>query len=814
MKLVVVESPAKSKTIGKYLGKDYKVLASYGHICDLPSKNGSVLPDQDFLMKYEVSSRSEKYVKDLCDVASKSDEIVLATDPDREGEAISWHVLEVIRERVALPSDIKVSRVVFNEITKKSVQEAFKSPRDIDMDLVNAQQARRALDYLVGFTLSPVLWRKLPGARSAGRVQSVALRLISDREKEIEAFISREYWDVTGHLTTSNGEKFSARLTHFVNDSKIQSSDAQSMLKATKSEAYKLEKFSIPNKDAAETIVAKFTNNVFTIADIENKRSKRNPAAPFTTSTLQQEAARKLGFSAKKTMQIAQKLYEGVKVGSETTGLITYMRTDGVYIAKEAIDQIRDHIGTHLGDKYLPNAPREYKSKAKNAQEAHEAIRPTNISITPNGDLGELSNDERKLYELIWKRTVASQMSSAELDTCSIDIVASDDRNCHGIFRATGSIVVFDGFYKIYLESNDDAEDDDSKMLPSMKVNDKANAEEITPAQHFTEPPPRYTEASLVKKLEELGIGRPSTYANILSVIQDRGYVTLEKKRFIPDSKGRIVTEFLKEFFLKYVEYDFTANLEEDLDKIAAGELAWKSVMHDFWNGFHTNIAAVNEKHISDIISGLEVCMQDYLFPVSHELADKISFEERKRCPQCAQDANVQEKGTLGLKLGKFGAFLACSNYPDCNYKRTVTSEPDEQGGENVGTDSVDINKQSRILGVDSNGDNILLKKGPFGFYVQLKEDEKGEKPQRASLPSGANPETITLEAAIKLLSLPKIIGDHPTLNSEMSIAIGKYGPYVKCAGKFVSIPKAYDPFTITFEEAVELVDKKFKSAK
>ncbi|MDX1924609.1 MAG: type I DNA topoisomerase [Rickettsiaceae bacterium] len=773
MKLVVVESPAKAKTINKYLGNDYKVEASYGHICDLPSKNGSVLPENDFEMKYEISPRSTSHIKKLCEIAKKSDEVILATDPDREGEAISWHVVKVLKEKKAITKDTKISRVAFNEITKKAVSDAIKNPRIIDQNLVDAQQARRALDYLVGFNVSPVLWRKLPGAKSAGRVQSVALRLICEREAEIERFVTREYWDIIADMSAKK-KKFSARLTV--------------------SHGEKLEKFSIPNGVDAEKIVSDLSLiKEWIVSKVEKKQQKRTPPPPFTTSTLQQEASRKLGFTSKKTMQIAQKLYEGIDLGNETVGLITYMRTDGVYIADDAIKSIRDHINNKFGASYVPQDARQYKAKSKNAQEAHEAIRPTNIEYTTDKLGSLLSKDDIRLYELIWKRATASQMANAELETVSVDI--ESDNKLHN-FRANGTVITFDGFYKLYREGVDDEDDEeDDKILPQMEKGEKIDISQITPAQHFTEPPPRYNEASIVKKLEELGIGRPSTYAAIISVIQEREYVRLDKKRFIPEERGRLVTAFLSKFFARYVEYDFTANLEEDLDKIAEGQANWKDVLSQFWQGFNENVQSASSIKITDVINSLDEILEDHLFP-------KKEGEDPRKCKSCSS-------GRLGLRIGKFGAFIACSSYPECNYKMSIQNNSGQDGEED---DMTPIEDNNKVLGLHLEK-NISLKKGPYGFYIELEERDKTVKPKRSSRPPSIKPQDITLELAINLISLPKHLGKNNN-DEDISIGIGKFGPYVKCGNKFTSIPKTEDPFTINLNRALEIVEEYGKLGK
>ncbi|MCC8417278.1 MAG: type I DNA topoisomerase [Rickettsia endosymbiont of Bryobia graminum] len=764
MKLVIVESPAKAKTINKYLGNDYKVIASFGHIRDLPSKNGSVLPDKNFEMKYVIPEKSEKYVEVITKEAKKVDTIYLATDPDREGEAISWHIAEIIKEKKLIKSVDFLKRIAFNEITKKSITQAIKDSRHIDINLVNAQQTRRALDYLVGFTLSPLLWRKLPGCKSAGRVQSVALRLICERENDIERFKSQEYWDITLNVLNKNKESFLAKLTHVNGE--------------------KLEKFTINNESSANDIVKQLKSKNFQVATLEQKQQKRQPQPPFITSSLQQEASRKLGFTAKKTMQIAQKLYEGLDIGNETIGLITYMRTDGTTLASEAVDQIRKLIDKNFGDKYLPSSPRVYKSKAKNAQEAHEAIRPTDINLTPESLKDKLEKDYYRLYDLIWKRTIACQMENvlinlvvAQLDTESKEFSA----------RATGSIIAFDGFYKIYKEDLDDGTEEESKLLPELKEGEKLATKSINPAQHFTEPPPRYSEASLVKKLEELGIGRPSTYASIISVLQDRKYVTVDKKRFIPAELGRLVTAFLTGFFKKYVEYDFTADLENDLDEIAEGKIEWKSLLKNFWDGFNSNVELVSDKKITDVIAYIEEALDYHLF------GEKKEDNPARICPSCTT-------GKLGLKLGKFGAFLACSNYPECNFKKQITS---------TSNDSEEINVEvNKLLGTNQEGLEIFLKKGPYGFYVQFGDKfTKGEKPKRASLPAAITPDNVTLDIALRLLALPTKLCEYPGTNDDIVIGIGRFGPYLKYLGKFISIPRRYDPFTLSTETAVEIIN-------
>lgn len=765
MKLVIVESPAKAKTINKYLGSDFDVVASFGHVRDLPSKNGSVLPEENFKMKYETIAKSQKYVQTICDKAKKAEAIYLSTDPDREGEAIAWHVVELLKSKKALGHTPALHRITFNEITKKAVLDAVAHPRNLDEHLIDAQQARRALDYLVGFTLSPVLWKKLPGCKSAGRVQSVALRLISDREEEIENFVSQEYWNIHFDFANKDNKQFSARLTEFNGE--------------------KLEKFSITNAAQAREITDKLLKEEgYHVVSVQHKEQRRTPPAPFTTSSLQQEAARKLYFSAKKTMQLAQKLYEGIEVNGETIGLITYMRTDGVYLAEEAITSIRKVIEEKYGSKYLPKSPRAYKSKARNAQEAHEAIRPTNIALSPDQLSNILEKDLFNLYELIWKRTISCQMEQALIGQVVVDIT-SKAAICNA--RATGNTLLFDGFYRLYQEGIDDPNDndEDGKMLPALAEGEMLNLLTIEPSEHHTEPPPRYSEASLVKKLEEYGIGRPSTYATIISVLQERDYVRLDKKRFIPESRGRLVTSFLVHYFAKYVEYDFTAQLEDQLDEIAEGKRAMLDVLSQFWQGFSANINEVGQYKITEVIEELEKALEHHLF------AD----ENAKICPQC-------KKGQLKLKLGKFGGFLSCSSYPECTYSQPIDSGNSSDSEEKtIITESPD-----KLLGTDENNIDIWLKKGPYGWYVQLGENNPKAKPKRVGLPANVSPEALSLGYALNLLSLPKIIGNHPETAQEISVNIGKFGPYVKHGGMFASIPKNENMFALTVDRAVILL--------
>ncbi len=762
MNVVVVESPAKAKTINKYLGPDYKVLASYGHVRDLPSKDGSVRPDEDFAMSWDVDPKAAKRLNDIAEAMKGADRLILATDPDREGEAISWHVLEVLQRKKAVKS-ATVQRVVFNAITKAAVTEAMRHPRDIDMELVDAYLARRALDYLVGFTLSPVLWRKLPGARSAGRVQSVALRLIVDREQEIEAFRAQEYWTVEADVSAGT-DPFLARLV--------------------KHEGKALRKFDLPDEAGAQAARAAVKAGGFTVAAVEKKPARRFPQPPFTTSTLQQEAARKLGFSAQRTMQAAQKLYEGV---DENGGLITYMRTDGVQSAPEAIAEARGVIAARFGKDYVPAEPRHYKTKAKNAQEAHEAIRPTSPTRRP--DQLHLESDLGRLYELIWKRMMASQMEAARIERTTIELESPDGRT--GL-RAAGQVVQFDGYLAVYEEGRDDADDsEDARRLPAVSQGAAAKVIDARADQHFTEPPPRYSEASLVKKLEELGIGRPSTYASILTVLRDREYVRMDKNRFIPEDKGRLLSAFLKEFFLRYVEYDFTADLEEKLDKVSAGELEWKVLLREFWNDFQAAIAGVGELRVAQVLDALNTALGPAIFPERADGADP------RVCPVCAG-------GRLSLKASKFGAFIGCSNYPQCRYTRQLgAGEADGEAAEGGG---------DRELGKDPNtGRAVWLKIGRFGPYVELPADaeDKKAKPRRSSLPKGWTPASTDLEQALRLLSLPREVGASPDDGAPILAGLGRYGPYVQHGGTYASLDSIEEAFEVGLNRAVTLIAEK-----
>ncbi len=766
--VVIVESPAKAKTINKYLGKEYEVLASYGHVRDLPPKDGSVRPDEDFAMSWQVDAKAQKRLSDIARAVKDADRLILATDPDREGEAISWHVLEVLRARKAL-KDTPVERVVFNAITKQAVTEAIAAPRGIDDSLVEAYLARRALDYLVGFTLSPVLWRKLPGARSAGRVQSVALRLVCDRETEIEAFKPQEYWSIVARLATPGAAEFTARVVG--------------------ADGKKLGRLDIANETSARDIEGVLKGADYSVASVEAKAQKRNPPPPFTTSTLQQEASRKLGFAAARTMQIAQRLYEGVEFGGETIGLITYMRTDGVDLAPEAISSIRSQIGRDHGARYVPEKPRVYKVKAKNAQEAHEAIRPTDAARRPADVSGVLDRDEARLYDLIWKRTVASQMASADIERTTAEIVAKNNGREVDL-RATGQVIKFDGFFALYQEGRDDEEDEDSARLPEMASGDRLDERGIDTEQHFTEPPPRYTEATLIKKMEELGIGRPSTYTATLSVLRDRDYVRLDKKRLVPEDKGRLVTAFLESFFGRYVEYDFTAALEEKLDRISAGDLSWREVLRDFWRDFSSQVDEIKDLRVSEVLEALNELLGPHIFP------DKGDGSDPRKCPSCGD-------GRLSLKVGKYGAFIGCSNYPECRFTRQLAA-PD---GDDAAKENGD---GTRVLGLDpESGYEVSVRVGRFGPYLQLGEAEGEEKPKRANIPRSYDPATIDLDAALALLSLPREVGLHPETGQPISAGIGRYGPFVLHDGTYANLDSVEEVFSVGLNRAVSLIAEK-----
>jgi DNA topoisomerase-1 len=773
--VVVVESPAKAKTINKYLGDAYTVLASFGHVRDLPPKDGSVRPDQDFAMDWAADERGTKQVNAIAKALKGAKTLYLATDPDREGEAISWHVRAMLEEANALRGKT-VRRITFNEVTKSAVRYAIEHPRDLDQPLIEAYLARRALDYLVGFTLSPVLWRKLPGSRSAGRVQSVALRMVCEREGEIEAFKSREYWTIEVGLLTPAGAPFTARLTHLA--------------------GRKLEPFDLADAARAEAAKQAVEAGQFSVATVERRRVKRHPLPPFTTSTLQQEASRKLGFGAQMTMRLAQQLYEGVEIGGETTGLITYMRTDGVQMAREAISAVRVHIGESFGASYLPAAPRDYQTKAKNAQEAHEACRPTEFSRTPDQVVRYLSHDQARLYELVWKRAVASQMQSAELDQ-----VAVDARDGAGqTLRANGSIIAFDGFLKLYREDVDEeapgAAEEEGRMLPPMAERDPLGKGTVSATQHFTQPPPRYSEASLVKKMEELGIGRPSTYASILTVLQDRNYVRLEKKRFVPEDRGRLVTAFLTSFFTRYVDTNFTAGLETQLDEISAGEKDWRSLMRAFWADFSHAIEQTRELKISDVIDALDADLGPHFFPARADGGDP------RQCQACGN-------GRLGLKLGRYGSFIGCSNYPECQFTRRLTIDADEAGGET-------LKEGMRVLGEHpQTGEAITVRRGPYGLYVQQGEAAgPKDKPRRTSLPKGMEGDAITLDQALGLLSLPRLVGAHPQTGEAIEAGLGRFGPFVRMGAVFASLDRDDDVLAVGMNRAVDLLARKLESVR
>jgi len=752
MPVVVVESPAKAKTINKYLGSEYTVLASYGHVRDLPPKDGSVNPDDNFAMTWEVGNDSKKHVKAIADALKDDNTLILATDPDREGEAISWHLEETLRKRRAIKKDTEVTRVVFNAITKSAVTEAMKNPRDVDAPLVHAYLARRALDYLVGFNLSPVLWRKLPGARSAGRVQSVCLRLIVEREMEIEAFNPQEYWSVKAQLSTPRGQSFEARLTSLAGK--------------------KLDKYDLANSTQAEMAVQAITSRELSVQSVESKPAQRNPSAPFMTSTLQQEASRKFGMGARQTMSAAQRLYEA--------GHITYMRTDGIDMAPEAVMATRDAIAARYGADYVPSSPRMYKNKAKNAQEAHECIRPTEITKDAAA-LKLMDADQRKLYDLIWKRTIACQMAAAKLERTTVDITSPDQQV---VLRANGQVVLFDGFMRVYEEGRDDAPtgDDDDKRLPQVMQGEALAKGDITPEQHFTQPPPRYTEATLVKRMEELGIGRPSTYASIVTTIQDREYVRKESNRLFPEDKGRIVTIFLLNFFKRYVEYDFTASLEDQLDQVSAGGSDYLELLSKFWRDFSAAILETSELRITEVLDVLDDALAPQLYPPREDGSDP------RICPKCGN-------GTLHLKSSRTGGFVGCGNYPECTFTRPISGEIDES------TD--------RLLGEDA-GDEIFLKSGRFGPYVQRGEATKeATKPPRVSLPKGWAPPEMDLERALMLLNLPREVGPHPEDGEMIEAGIGRYGPFVKHGRTYANLKEVDDVFTIGMNRAVEELAKK-----
>jgi DNA topoisomerase-1 len=751
MPVVVVESPAKAKTINKYLGPNYTVLASYGHVRDLPAKDGSVDPNNEFEMTWEIGNDSKKHVKAIADALQDDNELILATDPDREGEAISWHLEEALRKRRAIKKDTPVSRVVFNAITKSAVTEAMKNPRAVDAPLVHAYLARRALDYLVGFNLSPVLWRKLPGARSAGRVQSVCLRLIVEREMEIEAFRAQEYWSVKALLTTPRGQEFEARLVSLAGK--------------------KLDKHDLKNATQAELAVQAITSRDLSVASVEAKPASRNPSAPFMTSTLQQEASRKFGMGARQTMNAAQRLYEA--------GHITYMRTDGIDMAPEAVMAARETIKSRYGDEYVPDSPRMYKNKAKNAQEAHECIRPTDMDKDAAA-LKLTDSDQNRLYDLIWKRTIACQMEAARLERTTVEIASADGQV--GL-RATGQVVLFDGFIRVYEEGRDDSVlDDDDKRLPHIAPADKLAKRSILPEQHFTQPPPRYTEATLVKRMEELGIGRPSTYASIVTTIQEREYVRKESNRLFPEDKGRIVTIFLLNFFRRYVEYDFTADLEDQLDNVSAGDADYKDLLGKFWRDFSAAISETSELRITEVLDVLDDALAPQLYPAREDGSDP------RICPKCGN-------GQLHLKSSRTGGFVGCGNYPECNFTRPISGDVDESS--------------DRILGED-HGDEISLKSGRFGPYVQRGEaTPENKKPPRASLPKGWSATEMDLEKALMLLNLPREVGPHPEDGVMIEAGIGRFGPFIKHGSVYANIKDVDEVFTIGMNRAIEELAKK-----
>jgi len=774
MNLVIVESPAKAKTINKYLGKDYKVLASYGHIRDLPSKNGSVDPENNFRMLWEIDAFSKKYLKEITDTAADSNKIILATDPDREGEAIAWHVKEVLDQKKLL-KDKKIERVVFNEITKKAVTKGIENPRDIEPQLVDAYLARRALDYLVGFNISPILWTKLPGSKSAGRVQSVALKLISEREHEIELFIPKEYWTISLNFKNNDSKEISSKLISY--------------------NSVKVEKFSFPNKETVDDAINKINSKEYFISDITSQVYKKNPTAPFTTSTMQQVASGKCSFGASRTMQIAQRLYQGVDIEGESVGLITYMRTDGTQISNEAISSFRDYISSNYGKKYLPETQNNYSGKkAKNAQEAHEAIRPTDITRSPSDVKKYVNSDQFKLYDLIWKKALASQMQSAEYDRNTI-ILSSRDETIK--FRASGSVLKFDGFLKLY--EGIDNKDDADKILPEVKNKETVNIDKIVEAQHFTEPPPRYSEASLVKKLEELGIGRPSTYASIISVLSTRNYVDLINKRFHPTDRGKLLAAFLEKLFSKYVDYNFTADLEDQLDEITSGKIKYLGVLEKFWKDFNENVQSVKGKRTREVLDLLNESLGELIFDTTQD--GKID----RKCPLCSI-------GELSLKNSfRGGAFIGCSNYPECKFTRPLSKSKTAEQKALI---------EPKLIGLNSNGKEIILKSGRFGPYLQyelleeentvkkIKSKKKTENKniKNVSIPKGISIDSIDLDKAKFLCSLPKILGQHPDTGKDISLNSGRFGPYLKCENKSARIESAEDIFSIGLNRAVDMI--------
>ncbi|MBV6656674.1 MAG: type I DNA topoisomerase [Devosiaceae bacterium] len=766
MDLVIVESPAKAKTINKYLGSNYKVLASMGHVRDLPSKDGSVDPDNEFAMLWQNDAGKSKTINEIARSVKEADRVILATDPDREGEAISWHVLEILKQKKVL-KDKPVQRVVFNAITKAAVLDAMDNPRAIDAPLVDAYLARRALDYLVGFTLSPVLWRKLPGSRSAGRVQSVALRLVCEREQEIEAFVPVAYWTLIAHLRNGSNAPFEARLTGY---------DGQ-----------KLGRHDLTDADQAASIKAMLEAADIAVQSVEAKPVRRNPQAPFTTSTLQQDASSRLGMSPSVTMRLAQRLYEGVEIDGETVGLITYMRTDGVQMAPEAIRATRQLIGDSYGERYLPKDARMYSSKAKNAQEAHEAIRPTDLMRTPDEVKRYLDGDQAKLYQLIWARTVASQMAASVSERTTVELVANGGGH-EANLRATGSVITFDGFLAAYDTaagtSGKDGDSDDDRRLPPISEREKITREKIDATEKFTEPPPRFSEASLVKRMEELGIGRPSTYAATLAVLQDREYISIDKRRIYASDKGRLVTAFLEAFFKRYVEYDFTASLEEELDQISAGERDWRDVLRAFWTAFSSAVNDISELRIAEVIDALNELLGPHIFP------DKGDGKDPRACPACSD-------GQLSLKISRYGAFIGCSNYPECNYTRQL----------GAGDGDGEAQSGPIVLGEDvESREQVTLRDGRFGPYVQLGE---GQKPKRASLPKGWAKDTMDLERALRLLSLPRLVGQHPESGKDIQAGIGRYGPFVLHDGMYANLDSVDEVFDVGLNRAVAVLAEK-----
>ena len=779
MNLVIVESPAKAKTINKYLGDDYKVLASYGHIRDLPSKNGSVDPEQNFKMEWEIDSFSKKYLKEITDAAKESSKIILATDPDREGEAIAWHVKEYLNEKKLL-KDKEIERVVFNEITKKAVIHGIENPRQIEPHLVDAYMARRALDYLVGFNISPILWTKLPGSKSAGRVQSVALKLITEREHEIESFKPEEFWTLSINFVDQKNQKITASISQLDNK--------------------KIEKFSFRNKDEINKAISTINNKKFNISDISSKVVNRNPSGPFTTSTLQQTASSRLGFGASRTMQIAQKLYQGIEIEGETIGLITYMRTDGTNLSKDAVSAFRNYIKDEIGNEYLPKDPLNYSGKkAKNAQEAHEAIRPTDIIRTPQSIKKYLSTDQNKLYDLIWSKALSSQMESAKFDRNTITITSENNDT---ICKASGSVIQFDGFLKIY---NNQTKDDDENILPSVSKG-AINIEALIDEQHYTQPPPRYSEASLVKKLEELGIGRPSTYASIISTIANRGYAEITNKRFFPTDRGKLISAFLEKLFSKYVDYNFTAGLENQLDEITTGKESWIKVLELFWKDFNNNVSEVKEKRTREVLDLLNDSLGELIF----DKDDKGNV--LRKCQLC-------NSGTLSLKNSfRGGAFIGCSNYPECKFTRPLSKAKAAAQAQLA---------EPKFIGKHENGNDIYLKNGRFGPYLQyekvpteIEQDKTAKKKKKSkknksninellknvSIPKGLDLESINLEKAQFLCSLPKSLGINPDNQKEITLNTGRFGPYLKCENKSARIENIEEIFSIGLNRAITLI--------